>query len=180
MTVGSRIKRLRKNLKLTQAEFAERIGLKSGAIGLYESNDRNVTDRSISLICEKFSINEDWLRTGEGNMEVKSDDSLLEKLSSEYHLSKIEQKTIAAYLRLDELHRNQLIEGISYFINELSKVSNEDEVVATTATRPAANDTKLTRAQKEEMMKRQLDAEEKGVTSSVFTTISGLNTEKMA
>ncbi len=37
MTIGERIKALRKGNKLTQEEFGERIGLKGTAIGMYES-----------------------------------------------------------------------------------------------------------------------------------------------
>lgn len=71
MHIGSRIKELRKSLALTQAEFGERIGLKASAIGLYESNSRNITDRNISFICSFFQVNERWLRVGEGKMFLK-------------------------------------------------------------------------------------------------------------
>lgn len=66
--IGDRIKLLRKNLNLTQVEFAERIGLKQAAIGLLENATRNVTDRNILSICENFGADEEWLRTGHGNM----------------------------------------------------------------------------------------------------------------
>lgn len=68
MQIGDRIKLLRKNLNLTQVEFAERIGLKQAAIGLLENATRNVTDRNILSICENFGADEEWLRTGHGNM----------------------------------------------------------------------------------------------------------------
>lgn len=68
MHIGDRIKLLRKEMNLTQAEFANKIGLKQAAIGLFENGTRNVTDRNIMSICEAFGVNEDWLRTGQGNM----------------------------------------------------------------------------------------------------------------
>ena len=34
----------------------------------YENGLTNMTDRSIRDICRVFYVNEDWLRTGEGNM----------------------------------------------------------------------------------------------------------------
>ncbi len=71
MQIGSRIKELRKSLNLTQAEFGEKIGLKASAIGLYESNSRNITDRNISFICSFFRVSERWLRAGEGEMFLK-------------------------------------------------------------------------------------------------------------
>ncbi len=66
--MNNRIKELRKHLKLTQAKFAEMIGLKATAIGLYESGDRNITEQTIMLLCSIFNVNEEWLLTGNGEM----------------------------------------------------------------------------------------------------------------
>lgn len=68
MQIGDRIRLLRKKLNLTQAEFAEKIGLKQAAIGLLEVGTRNVTDRNIFSICENFDVNEEWIRIGKGEM----------------------------------------------------------------------------------------------------------------
>lgn len=68
MSIGERVKKLRKVLNLTQSVFAERIGLKQAAIGLYENGQRNIGDRAISDICREFNVNENWLRFGEGEM----------------------------------------------------------------------------------------------------------------
>lgn len=70
MSVGSRIKELRKAQKppITQQEFADRVGIKQSTVATYEA-DRNVpSDAVISLICREFDVNEDWLRSGEGEM----------------------------------------------------------------------------------------------------------------
>ena len=63
-----RIKKLRKELDLTQQEFADRIGVKRGGIANYEIGRNEPTDSVISLICREFNVNETWLRTGEGEM----------------------------------------------------------------------------------------------------------------
>lgn len=68
MTTGERIKQLRKELHITQADLGSKIGLKQAAIGLYENNQRTVTDRCISDICREFNVSEEWLRTGSGEM----------------------------------------------------------------------------------------------------------------
>ena len=77
---------LRKELGLNQAQFAEKIGLKQAAIGLYENNQRGVADRIILLICEKYSVREEWLRDGIEPMFVESDSTIVSQLSSEYGL----------------------------------------------------------------------------------------------
>ena len=66
MTIGERIKLLRKDLKMSQAEFGQRIGLKQAAIGLYENGNRNVSEQSITLISQVYQVRAEWLRTGEG------------------------------------------------------------------------------------------------------------------
>ena len=61
-----RIKELRKNKKLTQAEFGERIGVKGNTITTYENGSRVPSEAVIKSICRVFNVNEDWLRTGRG------------------------------------------------------------------------------------------------------------------
>lgn len=68
MSVGSRIKALRKALDLTQQQFADRLGIARGIVGKYEVDVSSPSDAVISLICREFSVREAWLRTGEGEM----------------------------------------------------------------------------------------------------------------
>lgn len=63
-----RLKRLRKELGLTQEEFAARIGIKRAAISNYEIGRNEPIDAVIALICREFDVNEKWLRTGDGEM----------------------------------------------------------------------------------------------------------------
>ena len=61
-----RIKFIRKHNKLTQTEFGERIGVKGNTITGYENGLRVPSSAVITSICKEFLVNEDWLRTGEG------------------------------------------------------------------------------------------------------------------
>ena len=63
-----RIKELRKALGLTQQEFADRIGSVQNTITGYETGRRVPSNQVITLICREFDVNENWLRTGEGEM----------------------------------------------------------------------------------------------------------------
>lgn len=65
--MNERIKKLRKALDLTQAEFANRLGMKQNSIALIESG-RKTSDQTIRAICREFRVSEDWLRTGSGEM----------------------------------------------------------------------------------------------------------------
>lgn len=66
MSIGERIKEVRKKSGLTQQKFAERIGLKRNTIGNYEINLIEPSDRTITDVCREFDVRESWLRTGEG------------------------------------------------------------------------------------------------------------------
>ena len=74
-----RIKKLRRELDLTQQEFADKIGISRGNIGAYEVGKNAPSDAVISLICTKFNVNENWLRHGNGEMfaELDMEDHLM-------------------------------------------------------------------------------------------------------
>ena len=74
MTENERVKELRKSLGLTQEKFGERVGLKKSAISQIESRVNGVTDQLRLAVFREFNVNEDWLRTGEGEMFVEPND----------------------------------------------------------------------------------------------------------
>ncbi len=63
-----RIKKLRKELDMTQQEFADKLGVSRNNIASYETGKSKLGDTAISLICTKFNVNEQWLREGTGDM----------------------------------------------------------------------------------------------------------------
>lgn len=64
----NRIRELRKELGLTQSEFGSRLGVKGNTVTGYESGTRVPSDAIIFSICREFDVNEEWLRTGSGDM----------------------------------------------------------------------------------------------------------------
>ena len=63
-----RLKKLRKELDLTQQAFADKIGMKQNTIAQYEMGRTTPSDAIIFSICREFGVDENWLRTGEGEM----------------------------------------------------------------------------------------------------------------
>ena len=63
-----RIKQIREHFGLSQAHFAQRIHKSPGFISLVETGRSYVSDDTIKSICSAFSVNEAWLRNGEGEM----------------------------------------------------------------------------------------------------------------
>lgn len=102
----SRIKKLRKSMGLTQTDFGERIGVKGNTITNYETGLRNPTDAVVLSICREFSVNEEWLRTGNGEMflETKKDD-LISKMLGDVIKSdetNFKRRLISALSKLDD------------------------------------------------------------------------------
>ena len=66
--MNSRIKQIRLAKKKTQAAFAAELGLSRNYIALMETGERTPSDRTIRDICQKYGVDEVWLRTGVGEM----------------------------------------------------------------------------------------------------------------
>lgn len=66
MTQGHRVRELRSTLNLTLEKFGEKLGVGKTAISKIEHQERNLTEQMLKSICREFNVNEQWLRTGEG------------------------------------------------------------------------------------------------------------------
>lgn len=119
MALGERIKKLRKDLDLTQQKFADRLGVKQNTIALIESGKRNTSDQLLFSVCREFGVNEKWLRSGEGEpfQPLSADDELSQVFSaiaaSDDELIK---RIIRAYWKLDDREKaavKKLIDGFT-------------------------------------------------------------------
>jgi len=95
-----RIRKVRRELDLTQQEFADRIGIKRGAITNYEIGRNEPIDAVISLICREFNVCEEWLRTGEGEMFKPEASDILHQLVEKYGLSDTDYVMIKKFISL--------------------------------------------------------------------------------
>lgn len=89
--MNERIRELRKTLGLNQTDFGEKIGIKQGSIAGYESGARTPIDSVILSMCREFNVNEEWLRTGEGEMfrPISQEDEFM-RAASELRIEKEE------------------------------------------------------------------------------------------
>lgn len=91
--IGDRIKFLRKNLKITQKEFSERIHVTQSYLSRVESGKEIPTDMLLKLISLEFNISLEWLNG--------STDSLHNFESDSYDRGSKENLEIA---RIDKIH----------------------------------------------------------------------------
>ncbi|GHV09353.1 hypothetical protein FACS189485_21820 [Spirochaetia bacterium] len=66
--INRRIKEIRLALQLSQAKFSSMISLSNSCLSRVESAQKVVNDRLVKLVCSAFSVNETYLRYGEGEM----------------------------------------------------------------------------------------------------------------
>lgn len=117
LTLGERIKKVRRDADLTQQEFGKRIGIKPNSISLIESGNRNASEQVILSVCREFKISETWLRTGEGVMFRASPTDALDTLAEEQHLTHGDYVFIEKFLKMKFEKRQAVME----FMLEFSK-----------------------------------------------------------
>lgn len=118
-----RIKKLRKALDLTQQEFADRIGVKRNTIANYETGRNNPVDSIISLICREFNVNEEWLRTGNGEMFKAAPSDALDSLAATYNLTHGEYILIEKFVNMKPDSRQVIME---YLLEVSSAITGSD------------------------------------------------------
>ena len=104
-----RILKIRKENNLTQDAFAEQLGLSKNFVWMLEKGERDPSDRTISDICKKFGISEEWLRNGIKPMH-KETDSLFSELLSDLEDSDDDfiKSLIKVYMGLDKDSKDAL------------------------------------------------------------------------
>jgi len=106
--MNRRIKEIRETLKLSQSGFANMLNLKRNSISLIEVGKRNPSDRTILDICQKFNVSEDWLRTGTGEMFLKTPTNTMEQLKKEFNLDEFSFNLVHEYLKLAPSQREKV------------------------------------------------------------------------
>lgn len=86
-TINERIAFLVKELHMTRIAFGKRIGITSGAMTQLCNGKANPSNQTIALICREFRVNEEWLRSGIGEMFQPEPVDDLERMVEERGLS---------------------------------------------------------------------------------------------
>lgn len=116
MTLGERIKKVRKNLDLTQQKFADQIGTTQNNIASYEIGRREPSAAAVNNICKTFNVSEAWLRTGEGEMFLPSPNGVLDELVQKYGLSTRGKVIVEKFLDLNP----DVQEAVAVYIEEVA------------------------------------------------------------
>ena len=158
------LKELRQYLKKTQTDFGLLCGKSRDTISNYELGRVAPDESFIKLICMKFNVNENWLRTGQGDMFIETMDSMIENLAQKYNLNENDIDIIKNYIQLSEEDRKKFVDIIKIIYTNKGTVTPK-------RTKP---DHKLTPEEKRRIVNVEIDQEEKATTSSASTGTNGM------
>ena len=127
--MNARIKYLRKNeLKMTQTTFGKKIGLTGAAITRIEKGNNNASEQTLLSICREFNVNEEWLRTGKGEIfeELSSSEQLMKYTAlllkeQDTETGNIIKNIIITYGQLDTTSKQVLKQIINKYIDNMKK-----------------------------------------------------------
>lgn len=127
MSIGDRIKELRKALGLTQQEFGDRIGIKRNSVALIEGG-RTTSEQTLVSICREFDVREEWLRNGIEPMYLpKTEESEpLEVLLKSRNVTPEDRILIENFLGLSNSSRAEVISFVQKCAAELSAIPFEE------------------------------------------------------
>ena len=141
-TFQDRLRSLIDTLGITKTKFAEDLHVSSAFVSMLCSGKSLPSDRTIADICRKYNVSETWLRTGEGEMFEQTRASVLDRLSTEYDLSReklTRNQEIAEFMGVvmhdpDDAPRKRFVSIISklsadewQLLAEIAKKMAEDE-----------------------------------------------------
>lgn len=124
-----RIREVRDHFGLSMEKFGSRIGIGKASISLLESGKNNPSVQTIALICREFGVNEQWLRTGEGEMFEQTRASVLDRLSTEYDLSREQRSVIEAFLDLDPQERDVILKYVHNVFDRSAKSAAQSTAI---------------------------------------------------
>ena len=137
--MNERIMALRKALKLSQTEFGKHIGLTASGVSNIEVGIREVQERHIKLILSEFpSVNEKWLRSGEGEMFISDTDKPVSEIVKKFSFPEICAKLLYTYDSLDLERQKAVLDYARAFI--ASMVRDDPASVADAIAAPSQED----------------------------------------
>lgn len=66
MTLGERVKMVRKAANQTQKDFSSSLGVSGNYVYLIEANKEKPSDRTLNDICRIYGVRKEWLEFGSG------------------------------------------------------------------------------------------------------------------
>lgn len=111
-----RVKELRKDLHMSQVEFAKKLGVTNAHISKIEKGGTVPSDTLIKLISKEYDVNEDWLKKG---IEPIYIDEILDKTEEQLTTS---TETFNKLLRCDSYVIRGLAAELNFYFSSITDV----------------------------------------------------------
>ena len=130
----NRMKQARKARNLTLHEVADLVHVTESAVSRYERGLISPSDAVVQLFCGALSISESWLRTGEGEMEVRPPEDIVDRLAREYHLGVPHVALLRAAARvIQEFPEDVALQLIDQIVADLQAARPDPQAAADAA-----------------------------------------------
>ena len=124
--MNKRIREIRECKNLSQTKFAEMLGMTRSMISNMELGLVDVPDYRIKAICKTYNVNEQWLRTGEGEMFNDEHPPSLDALSELHNLDDLSRATIEEYIQMPEGARKNFLDLVHAVAEKVRKAQYRD------------------------------------------------------
>lgn len=124
MKMNERLRKLRRDLDLTQKQFAEKLGIRQNTVATYELGRIAPSDSVIKLICNEFNVREEWLREGFGEMFEEGQGSLSSELKERFRLSDGAALLIEKFIKLKDSDREAVVNFLIDAAHDLAALNN--------------------------------------------------------
>ena len=106
LTIGERLKLIRKKLNITQPEMAKQLGTSKQNICAYEHGSRNIPEYMIKSFCKNYQIEYSFFKFGQGEMFQTTTEPLISAIQNEYDLDDLDILIIKEYMKLKPEHKS--------------------------------------------------------------------------
>lgn len=119
--MNERLKLIRESKGMNQSDFAKLLGMGQSTLAMMEVGKRDILDRHIKTICSICGVNEEWFRTGKGEMLNQDEDADIAKLAREFSLDNLGQAIIKSYSHLNDFEKAVIGNYIKSVAKEFEK-----------------------------------------------------------
>ncbi len=128
--MNNRIKDLRSALQLSQEDFATSLNLSRNFVWMLEKGEREPSDRTIKDICRNYNVNEEWLRSGSGEMfiEISKEKKIADLTAQVYKRNDLDELTMANLVAMAEIMFDMTDDEIKAITKLAHKLAKETEL----------------------------------------------------
>ena len=91
------------------------MGLTSNTIGVIETRTRNITEQTLKHFCVRYSINEEWMRTGNGK--IFAEQNTLDAFAKAHKVSEFEIEIFKKFLCIEPDSRHIILKKMQEIFN---------------------------------------------------------------